>query len=72
MSTNIKILRMNDVIQKTGLARSTIYDRLNHKSPHYDDSFPKPIKIGLSVVGWLEHEINAWILDKASIRPISF
>lgn len=63
---------MNDVIQKTGLARSTIYDRLNNKSPRYDDSFPKPIKIGLSAVGWLEHEINAWILDKASIRPISF
>lgn len=72
MSTNIKILRMNDVIQKTGLARSTIYDRLNHKSPRYDDSCPKPIKIGLSAVGWLEHGINAWILDKASIRPISF
>ncbi|ARD39373.1 AlpA family transcriptional regulator [Edwardsiella ictaluri] len=72
MSTNIKILRMNDVIQKTGLARSTIYDRLNHKSPRYDDSFPKPIKIGLSAVGWLEHEINAWILDKANTRTISF
>ncbi|WP_265328020.1 helix-turn-helix transcriptional regulator [Aeromonas veronii] len=22
---------------------------------------PKPIKLGLSAVGWLEHEINAWV-----------
>jgi len=33
MNTSPKVLRIKDVIQKTGLARSTIYDRISDKSP---------------------------------------
>ncbi|MFB2713602.1 AlpA family phage regulatory protein [Aeromonas veronii] len=44
MNTSIKVLRIDDVVQKTGLARSTIYDRIDKKSPRYDSSFPKRIK----------------------------
>ncbi|WP_429091174.1 helix-turn-helix transcriptional regulator [Aeromonas rivipollensis] len=61
MSNPIKVLRIKDLIGKVGMARSTIYDRLNPKSPRYDSSFPKPIKLGLSAIGWLEHEIDAWV-----------
>ncbi len=61
MSNPIKVLRIKDLIGKVGMARSTIYDRLNPKSPRYDSSFPKPIKLGLSAIGWLEHEVDAWI-----------
>ncbi|MFM5781507.1 helix-turn-helix transcriptional regulator [Aeromonas caviae] len=61
MSNPIKVLRIKDLISKVGMARSTIYDRLNPKSPRYDSRFPKPIKLGLSAIGWLEHEVDAWI-----------
>lgn len=61
MSNPIKVLRIKDLIRKVGMARSTIYDRINPKSPRYDNTFPKPIKLGLSAVGWLEHEIDAWV-----------
>ncbi|WP_447825165.1 helix-turn-helix transcriptional regulator [Aeromonas salmonicida] len=61
MSNPIKVLRIKDLIGKVGMARSTIYDRLNPKSPRYDSSFPKPIKLGLSAIGWLEHEVDTWI-----------
>ncbi|MBW3781475.1 AlpA family phage regulatory protein [Aeromonas veronii] len=61
MNKTIKVLRIKDLMRKIGMARSTIYDRINPKSPRYDSSFPKPIKLGLSAVGWLEHEINAWV-----------
>jgi prophage regulatory protein len=61
MSKPIKVLRIKDLIRKIGMARSTIYDRFNPKSPRYDSTFPKPIKLGLSAVGWLEHEIDAWV-----------
>ncbi|MGI3172694.1 helix-turn-helix transcriptional regulator [Aeromonas veronii] len=68
MNTSPKVLRIKDVIQKTGLARSTIYDRISDKSPRYDKNFPKPFKLGLSAVGWFEHEIDTWLHAQASIR----
>lgn len=62
-----RILRIKQVIDRTGLSRSTIYDRINSKSPRYDPSFPKPIKLNANAssntgaVGWLESDIEAWI-----------
>ncbi|TAN53127.1 MAG: AlpA family phage regulatory protein [Methylococcaceae bacterium] len=46
-----------------------MYDRLNPKSPYYDPSFPKPIKLGSGEnppVGWLEHEADDWISAQAA------
>jgi prophage regulatory protein len=57
----LKILRIRQVQDRTGLSRSTIYDRLDPRSPRYDCNFPKPMKIGLSAVGWPETSINEWI-----------
>jgi prophage regulatory protein len=59
-----RILRLRQVILRVGLSRSTIYDRINPKSPRYDDSFPKPIKIGASAIGWIEASIIEWIESK--------
>lgn len=52
---NEKILRLKAVILRTGLARSSIYERIQ------DKTFPSPIGLGGRSVGWLESEINAWI-----------
>lgn len=51
---SVKILRMRDVVLKTGIARATIYDWLNPKSPRYDATFPKQRRLGMQSVGWLE------------------
>nr|WP_330220786.1 AlpA family transcriptional regulator [Pseudomonas frederiksbergensis] len=56
-----RILRLKQVQERVGLGRSTIYDRINPKSPRYDSSFPKPIKLGVSAVGWIEANITTWI-----------
>lgn len=56
-----RVLRLKQVLERVGLSRSTIYDRMNPASPRYDDTFPKPIKIGSSAVGWLESSISKWI-----------
>jgi len=55
------ILRLKQVIDRTGLSRSTIYDRMNVKSPRHDASFPKQMGLGGDAVGWLEEDINDWI-----------
>lgn len=61
-----RIIRLKQVIQMTGLSRSTIYDRINPKSRHYDPSFPTQINLGgqngrATAVGWMEAEVVAWI-----------
>lgn len=54
--TALTILRRKQVEARTGLARSTIYDRLRN-----DPEFPKPVSIGARAVGWIESEIQQWL-----------
>jgi len=49
------ILRRRQVEARTGLSRSTIYDRMR------DGTFPRQIALGAKSVGWLEADIEAWI-----------
>jgi prophage regulatory protein len=58
----MKVLRLKDVIEKTGLARSTIYKYMA------EGTFPKPIPLGGRSVGWVGSEIHAWILDAVQER----
>ena len=57
----IRIIRLPELKARTGLSRSTIYDRSNPKSKRYDPLFPKPLKIGSSAIGWLLDDVLAWI-----------
>ena len=56
-STKINILRRGRVQERTGLSRSTIYDRIK------DGTFPKPIQLGPRSVGWVESEIEDWLIE---------
>ena len=55
------ILRMKQVLTRTGLSRATIYDRMNQKSPRFDPTFPKQVSLGVGSVGWIESELDTWI-----------
>ena len=46
------ILRLPAVKARTGLSRSTIYQRVS------EGAFPKPVNLGKRAVGWLESEVN--------------
>lgn len=61
--STVKVLRLPDVVSKLGIARSTIYDWLNDKSPRHDPAFPKPYPLGKQSVGWLESELDDWVLQ---------
>lgn len=53
------ILRRKQVETRTGLSRSTIYARIS------EGTFPPPINLGGGrAVGWIEAEINAWVLSR--------
>lgn len=47
-------LRRPQVEARTGLPRSTIYDRMKK------GSFPKPINLGKRTVAWISADIEAW------------
>lgn len=47
-----KILRLPSVKARTGLSRSTIYQRVA------EGNFPKPVNLGKRAVGWLESEVD--------------
>lgn len=65
----VRILRIRDVVNKLGIARSTIYDWINPKSPRYNATFPKQRRLGMQSVGWLESELDAWLLERQSVSP---
>jgi prophage regulatory protein len=52
------ILRLPAVKARTGLSRSTIYLRIS------EDRFPKPVSLGGRAVGWIEAEINDWLIQQ--------
>ena len=66
--SNGKIIRLKQLVELIKLSRSCIYDKLNRKSPRYDNSFPAPISLGASAIGWPEHEVHAWIEERMQTR----
>ena len=62
---DLTILKRKEVECKTGLSRSTIYDKMNPKSPRYDKDFPRPIKLSLNAVGWFEQDIHTWLKTRS-------
>ncbi|MCX2813767.1 MULTISPECIES: AlpA family transcriptional regulator [unclassified Pseudomonas] len=60
----MKVIRLQQVMEMTGLGRSTIYKYVS------ENWFPKPISLGGRSVGWLESEVAEWILERVSERDL--
>ena len=61
-----RVIRIKEFAAMISLSRSTIYDRLNPKSPRFDPTFPRPIKLGASAIGWHLVDVAAWISSLTS------
>jgi len=59
---NMKLIRIKEVMNRTGLARSTIYKYIS------EERFPQPTKLGPRTVAWVESEIENWINSLISQR----
>lgn len=59
---SMKLIRIKDVMGRTGLGRSTIYKYMSI------GGFPKPIKLGTRAVAWVESEIEAWVQQSIERR----
>ena len=58
----MRIIRLKEVIDTTGLARATIYKYMA------DGSFPKPVSLGDRCVGWILGEVEEWVLARIEER----
>ena len=59
---NDRFLRIDEVTQLTGLARTTIYDKTRA------NTFPQPVDLGGNKKAWLESEVRNWMLERINQR----
>lgn len=50
-----RILRLNTVLDRTGLSRSTLYRKIQ------TGTFPKQVRIATRCAGWRESAVNDWV-----------
>ena len=64
-STNppTRILRLAEVLARTGLSRTTIYKWMA------EERFPRPVPLGTRCRGWIESELEAWFRERIAERP---
>ena len=57
-NSELKILRMKDVVEKTGFSKSWIYELIKQ------GNFPNPKKIGSRTIGFNSADVDAWIIER--------
>ena len=66
-SAPIQMLRLAQVIKRTGLKKTKIYELQS------EGQFPMRVKLTTHAVGWIEHEVQAWlavrIAKNSPLRP---
>ncbi|WP_419819719.1 helix-turn-helix transcriptional regulator [Acinetobacter sp.] len=63
-----QIINIKEVILFTSISRAKIYEMINIDSKYYDPSFPKPIRLSESRIGWVALEVHQWIEGKIQSR----
>ncbi|PCC14257.1 AlpA family transcriptional regulator [Pseudoalteromonas sp. JB197] len=58
----MRLIKLKEVIQKTSLGRSTIYEFMTK------GTFPKQVSLGAKSVAWVEAEVDEWIEEKVRGR----
>lgn len=58
MEYYMKILRINEVTNLTGLSKSSIYKQVRQ------NQFPQSIKLTARATGWDSREVEKWITNK--------
>lgn len=62
-SPALRFIRVREVIQKTGLSKSSIYDLMAQ------GLFPKTVKLGGGrAVAFIESEVDSWMAERIAAR----
>ncbi|BED90685.1 MULTISPECIES: AlpA family transcriptional regulator [Pseudoalteromonas] len=60
----MRLIKLKEVIEKTSLGRSTIYEFMTK------GTFPKQVSLGAKSVAWLESEVDDWIMERIGEREV--
>lgn len=63
-----QIITVKDVVKFTSISRSKIYELINKESKYYDPTFPQPIRLSESRIGWVALQVHQWIDFKIQSR----
>lgn len=63
-----QIINIKEVILFTSISRAKIYEMINADSKYYDPTFPKPVRLSESRIGWVALEVHQWIESKIQSR----
>jgi len=63
-----QIININDVIEFTSISQAKIYEMIKVDSKYYDPTFPKPVRLSESRIGWVALEVHQWIEGKIQSR----
>jgi len=63
-----QIITVKDVMKFTSISHSKIYELINKESKYYDPTFPQPIHLSESRIGWSAWEVRQWIESKLTSR----
>ncbi len=50
----VRFIRLPDVINRTGISRSTIYRKVHH------GDFPAPVQLGQRMIAWSSFQVDEW------------
>ena len=59
---DIRLIKMTEVLKKTGMSKSTVYSLISH------GMFPQQVSLGIRSVAFVEAEVDAWIRNKIANR----
>ncbi len=62
MPSDMKLLRLPQVLEMVGLSRSTVYQKIARSE------FPKPVPLSRSAVGFVSGEIHEWMAARIAER----
>jgi prophage regulatory protein len=60
----MSIVRLPKVLDRTGLSRSSLYQKMSN------GEFPKPLSLGRRAVGWLARDVDEWIESRVKLSRI--
>ena len=63
-----QIINIKELIQFTSISRAKIYEMINVDSKYYDPTFPRPVRLSESRIGWVALEVHQWIEEKIQSR----
>ena len=63
--SNMRLIKLQEVIEQTGLGRSTIYKYMS------EGRFPASVSVGVGAVRWADSEVQEWILARIEERDLN-